>query len=329
MSVKSGKKVLSDYELWALLDATGFAIYRLRQIELAKIGITIEQAVLLTLINSIDDGATVRWIRDTTLRQQNTISITLNRMVKAGLVEKVRKTGEREFKIFCTTKAISLINSTPTTSLDTLFTTLPYKEKQILLYTLSKLLEKARSLLAYETPPFIRYTEERTPPQVKRGQADEGDRLSSYRLWMYLNTVRFTISRLRELELARFGITVEQSSILKVLVDNGMSAISKDLENATLRQHHSISTIITRMMKLNLVDRERKPGQKNYRIYITTNGKVILDQMTATAIDLTFCLLNETEKKRLTACLRTLYAKARKILGASEMSYSTTYRPQE
>ena len=29
-------EALSDFDLWSLLDLTGFAIYRLRQVELAK-----------------------------------------------------------------------------------------------------------------------------------------------------------------------------------------------------------------------------------------------------------------------------------------------------
>ena len=84
----------SDRSLWALLDATGFAIYRLHELELARIGLTIEQAVLLSLIQSTDHGATIKWIKDTTLRQQNTISITMDRMVRAGLVAKERRPGE-------------------------------------------------------------------------------------------------------------------------------------------------------------------------------------------------------------------------------------------
>jgi len=323
MSDKSGNSILSDYELWALLDATGFAIYRLRQIELARIGLTIEQAVLLNLIQSIDDGATVRWIKDTTLRQQNTISITVDRMVRAGLAVKERKPGEREFRIFCTSKATNLVNNTPTSSLDILFTSLSNREKQILLSALCTLLEKARSLLMYDTPPFIRYTGKSVPPRTPKWQEIKRNRLSNYRLWMYLNTVSFTISRLRELELAHFGITVEQSSILKVLIDSGKPVTSKYLENATLRQHHSISTIINRMMKLNLVDRERKPGEKSSRIFLTDNGRLVLSQMTTKAIDVTFCVLSDTEKQSLTACLHLIYAKARDLLGMPNMVSST------
>ena len=124
------------------------------------------------------------------------------------------------------------------------------------------LLEKARSLLVSDTPPFMRYTERSSPPGIKNWQDKAEDRLSGYRLWMYLNTVRFTISRLRELELAHIGITVEQSSILQVLLDMGTSGKLKDLEYATLRQHHSISTIINRMIKQNLVVQRKKTGGK-------------------------------------------------------------------
>lgn len=318
----SKNKALSDYELWALLVATSFAVYRFRQIELARIGLTIEQAVLLNLIQSTNRGATVRWIKETTLRQQNTISITVDRMVRTGLVMKERRAGEREFRIICTPKGTDLLKNTPTTSLDTIFSNLTHKEKQTLFHILCTLLEKARSLLIYDTPPFIRYTEKSVFQKTENQQNKERNKLTNYRLWMYLNTVSFTISRLRELELAHFGITVEQSSIMKVLVDSGKPVTSKYLENATLRQHHSISTIINRMMKLNLVDRERKPGEKNYRIFITENGRLFLSKITTKAIDVTFCVLSDMEKQNLAACLRLLYTKARNSLGVPEMGSS-------
>jgi DNA-binding MarR family transcriptional regulator len=324
MYKKSATKLIADYELWALLDATNFAIYRLRQIELARIGLTIEQAVLLNIIQSTEHGATISWIKETTLRQQNTISITIDRMVKIGLVIKERKTGEREFRIRCTPKGKNLLDSTATKSLDELFITLSIEEKMILSQSLHTLLEKARGLLEYNIPPFMRYTQKYTLPKPKIRPENDDDKLSSYRLWMYLNTVRFTISRLRELELAHFGITVEQSSILKVLVDRGMSATSRELENATLRQHHTISTIVNRMMKLDLVSRERKTGERNYRIFITDQGKFVLSQMTTTAIDVTFCVLTKKEKQSLIACLRSLYSKARNLLNAPTLISSAT-----
>jgi DNA-binding MarR family transcriptional regulator len=329
MSNKSENKTSSDYSLWALLDATGFAIYRLRELELARIGLTIEQSVLLNLIQSKEHGATVKWIKDTTLRQQNTISITVDRMVKAGLVAKEKIPGEREFRIVCTRKGTDLLSSTPTDSLDSLFSALSNKKKQTFFSTLCALLEKARSLLVYDTPPFMRYTGKSVSPRIKNQQDREADRLSGYRLWMYLNTVRFTISRLRELELARIGITVEQSSILKVLVDMGTSAKLKDLEYATLRQHHSISTIINRMIKLNLVAREKKPGEKNYRVSITENGRTILNQMTSSAIEITFCVLDETEKHYLAASLFELYTAARNLLGVPGMPFAATVSSQQ
>jgi DNA-binding MarR family transcriptional regulator len=242
-------------------------------------------------------------------------------MVRAGLVAKERRPGDREFRIICTQKGTDLLNSTPTDSLDTLFDALSHEKKQALFLALCGLLEKSRSLLVYDTPLFMRYTEKSIPPNTIKKQDKAEDQLSSYRLWMYLNTVQFTISRLRELELARIGITVEQSSILKVLLDMGSSAKLKEIEYATLRQHHSISTIINRMMNLNLVAREKMPGEKNYRVFMTENGRTILNQMTTTAIEITFCVLNEIEKRHLAASLFELYTTARNLLGVPGMPF--------
>jgi DNA-binding MarR family transcriptional regulator len=312
-------KIISDYELWALLDATSFAISRLRQLELAQFGLTIEQAVLLRLIQTTENGATIRWIKDTTLRQQNTISINVNRMATMGLVAKERSPGEREFRIVCTQKGRYLLESAPTSSLDTVFAVLTPKEKQPFCHTLCTLLEKARSMLVFDMPPFMRYTEKDTSSHMTEWEGDESDRFSSYRLWMYLNTVSFTVSRLRKLELARFGLTVEQATVLNVLVNIGIPVKARDLENATLRQHHSISTLVNRMMNMNLVAKERKPGENSYRISITDSGKRLYSGVTTAAISMTFCVLSEREKQQLAACLHSLYAKARYLLGVPSM----------
>ena len=138
---------------------------------------------------------------------------------------------------------------------------------------------------------------------------------TSYGLWAALDSARFAISRFREPELSRFGLTVEQSSILRVLAGLGLPVQARDLELATLRQHHSISTLVNRMMRVGLVAKDRSAGEKGYRISITDSGKSLIAGITTAAIDVTFGVLSERDKKRMTADLRRLYVRARDLLG--------------
>jgi DNA-binding MarR family transcriptional regulator len=315
MAGKSLHKTMSDYELWALLDATGFAISRLRQLELSQINLTLEQAALLRFIQTMDSGMTVRRIQNTTLRQQNTISINVNRMARMGLVAIARKSGERESRIRITDRGYDVLKTAPNTSLDAVFTAIAPEDKHTFAYILRSLHERASTMLIPDTSPFLRYIGNSIPQEEIERIEEQSDRFSSYRLWMSLDTVRFAISRLRELELVRFGLTVEQSSVLKVLVDRGVPVKTKELENAMLRQHHSVSTLVNRMMKVNLVAKERRPGEKSDWIFITDRGRSLFGRITTAAIDVTFCILSESEKENLAVCLCSLYNIARNRLG--------------
>jgi DNA-binding MarR family transcriptional regulator len=315
MARNDARKTMPDYELWALLDATGFAISRLRQLELAPLHLTIEQAALLRQVRAMGRRGTVKRIKDATLRQQHTISILVNRMARAGLVAKERTQGERESRILLTQSGRDLLKKVPTASLDAVFAALAPRERRSLACALRSLHEKARSMLVHDTPPFMRYITEAVSAETIEREGTEGGRFSSYELWSSLVATRFAISRLRELELARFGLTVEQCSILKVLLGRRIPAKTRDLEEATLRQHHSISTLVNRMMRMGLVAKERRPGEKSHRILITDSGKSLFDSITTAAVDMTFGALSESEKQRLAACLYSLGMIARNLLG--------------
>ena len=161
----------------------------------------------------------------------------------------------------------------------------------------------------------MRYIRDNVPADTPRKKSSEGDRFSSYGLWSSLDATRFAISRLRELELSRFGLTVEQASVLKVLIDADTSLRARDLENATLRQHQSVSTLINRMMRLSLLAKDRRPGEKRYRIFVTDSGRRLFGRITTAAIDVTFSALDEKDKKQLAVYLRPLHARARDLLG--------------
>jgi len=102
--------------------------------------------------------------------------------------------------------------------------------------------------------------------------------LSDTDLWCLIVRTWYAISRLRELELAQFGLTVEQSSILKIMSLRDGSITAKELEYLTMRQQHSISTLINRMSKSGLVEKVKQPNERRHRIVVTPEGEKIYNQ---------------------------------------------------
>ena len=309
----------SNYDLWALLDATGFAVYRLRELELAEFDLTIEQAAVLRLLKAVRRGMTVAQIQEFTLRRQNSISILINRMIRMGLATKERQPGERDLTIHITEEGRRLLKKIPATCLEEAFSELGEERKRELARLLRSLHGKARSLLVPDRPPFMQYVtgDIRTAPPPEENNNDLAP--SDYGLWSQLDSTRFAISRLRELELAPFGLTVEQASILRVLSNEAGSLTFRDIEDVSLRQHHSVSTLVNRMTKMGLARIEAKPGRKRYRVFITPKGKKLLAEVKTIAVDMVFSSLTRTEKQELWVSLLSVHHTARDLLGASEV----------
>ena len=51
--------------------------------------------------------------------------------------------------------------------------------------------------------------------------------VNAFNTWLILDYTRFTIARLRDIELTKLGITPEQAAILKILYRHGTSTISQ------------------------------------------------------------------------------------------------------
>src|SRR3989338_6337152 len=106
---------------------------------------------------------------------------------------------------------------------------------------------------------------------VTYSRADE-----DFRLWRFLDHTRYVISRLRELELAQYGLTPEQAYVLDILNAKGGSTTIGDIVDMTLRQHHTISTLIARMAKRGLVEKRPNPQHnRTYDIVMTQSGMAL------------------------------------------------------
>jgi DNA-binding MarR family transcriptional regulator len=141
------------------------------------------------------------------------------------------------------------------------------------------------------------------------------DTLNNAYLWGMLKHSTALISRARELELAQHKITMEQMSILHALLINGGSATIDEIVAFIVRQHNSVSTIVSRMSKLGLVEKEKLPHQKKFQVLITEKARKIVEVMPWKSIEMIFAGLSLSEKEQLATYLERIVSTGHDILG--------------
>ena len=77
-----------DFEFWLLLTRARYAVYRSRELELLRYGLTPEQAQVLFVIHTLKEDATPAAIARATFLKSHTISAIVDRMVRKGLLQK-------------------------------------------------------------------------------------------------------------------------------------------------------------------------------------------------------------------------------------------------
>jgi DNA-binding MarR family transcriptional regulator len=122
-----------DLKLFILLDSVHFLIARMREQELAKDGLTLEQAHLLHLL-STTETTTMKQISFYNKRQHHSVSTQVNRMVEAGLVYKTKDRNHRSFQIRMTKIAKNKYENVTINSLKKAFSPLKLEEKEKLAF---------------------------------------------------------------------------------------------------------------------------------------------------------------------------------------------------
>ena len=79
-----------DQDLWFLLTHARYAIFRAREKELQRYGISPEQVSLLFVVQALGKKATPTALSRYLLRQPHTVSALVERMEKKGFVKKVK-----------------------------------------------------------------------------------------------------------------------------------------------------------------------------------------------------------------------------------------------
>jgi len=309
----------TEFGTWKYLNLARNSIYRLRELELAPFGLTVEQSIILSILINSGGASSSKVLEDLTLRQHHSISTLVNRMIKTKLVNKRSISESKKPEIFITEYGECKYKNVPVHCLRTVFSPLNAEDREKLNHDLNVLLKNARDLLGISfVPPFLL----KSLDSVVTGNGDnrekpESRKLTDFELWMLLNRTRNSLYRVRELELAQFGLTVEQSAVLYVLINRGGSVSAGTIAEITMRQHHSVSTLVNRMTMMKLVNKRKTSESKKFEIVITEYGEELYRRIPVHSLEMLFANLNETEVKQLFIILKVLLEKARDLLGFS------------
>jgi DNA-binding MarR family transcriptional regulator len=151
LDYKSKKKESSDsfsaMDLWVFLDEAHYTVARSHIIELVRSGITREQARILHVLTLFDGSTTLKTISEVTKRQHNSVSTLINRMVKAGLIEKIKNPEDKVYRITITKKAQAKYDKATNKALELIFSSLSPQNRRQFVSCLKKVQQSASHVL--------------------------------------------------------------------------------------------------------------------------------------------------------------------------------------
>ena len=135
-------------------------------------------------------------------------------------------------------------------------------------------------------------------------------------LYILLDQVDSIITTTVELELKHLRISQPQARVLTMLSREGEPATIEELANWTLKEFNSVSTLINRMEKKDLIKKTKKPGDLKTYVTLTEKGSDLYHkQVTERSIHLIFEKLSSEEKSALSSMLKKLRDNTRDLLG--------------
>ncbi|MFC1978635.1 MarR family winged helix-turn-helix transcriptional regulator [Chloroflexota bacterium] len=133
-----------------------------------------------------------------------------------------------------------------------------------------------------------------------------------YVLWLLLPQATDSVLKARETELREFGLTRAKAAVLFILSLSQEAPTPSDIAHFVFREPHTISSLLDRMQKQDLILKVRDAGKKRqYRVYITDKGTQLYNKAKKmTSIRSIFSIFTKDEKNLLTEYLKNLRNKA-------------------
>ena len=147
-----------DQDLWLLLTHARYAVFRAREKELQRYGISPEQASLLFVVQAMGNKATPAALSRYLLRQPHTVSALVDRMARRGLLKKVKDLDRKNLvRVVITEKGQKAYElSTKRGPIHRIMNTLNREEKRDFREYLERIFSKARKEIGMdrdELPP--------------------------------------------------------------------------------------------------------------------------------------------------------------------------------
>ena len=96
-----------------------------------------------------------------------------------------------------------------------------------------------------------------------------------------------------------------------------------------MRQSHSVSTLINRMITAGLTKKEKRPQTKKHLISLTEEGVALYYGLTMISLEMIFSAFTSRESRRFAMILTKLLKRNRQILGVSSHPVFMQYLNQE
>lgn len=146
-----------DHDLWMLLTHTRYAIYRSREKELLRYGVSPEQVGVLFIVQALKDKATPSEISRFIMRQPHTVSALIERMENKGFVKKTHDLDKKNLvRVSLTEKGLKVYDySTKRGPIHRIMGTLTSAERTQLRQLLEKLHAQARKEIGLDQEKYI------------------------------------------------------------------------------------------------------------------------------------------------------------------------------
>ncbi len=142
----------ADHDLWMFLTHTRYAIYRAREKELQRYGVSPEQVGILFIVQALGNRATPSEISRFIIRQPHTVSALIERMEKRGLIKRVHDLDKKNLvRVSLTDKGQKTYElSTKRGPIHRIMGSITHEERQQLIKILEKLNTQARKELGID-----------------------------------------------------------------------------------------------------------------------------------------------------------------------------------
>jgi len=153
---------------------------------------------------------------------------------------------------------------------------------------------------------------------MKKALAD-----GSYELWILLAQTRDLMYKARRQELTKHNISPRQSAALFIVQSLGEEATPVEIARHLVREHHSVTELLSRMEKDGLLRKVKDLDKKGrVKIVLTEKGQQTYhESLKRDSIREIMSCLSEEERHQLQSALRKIRNKALKIVLLKELPF--------